>query len=192
MVVGDERQGLVLCLQLTLFVEVQGLCAGGEGLDRCAGNLALAERELWVLVDKGTHDVKAIVRVFGTIYNRAAFDAHHTTVCLHLIISAYGTSLHVEMDLDLVALLPAAVDGVVAVGGDSADYRTVHGDGVAEALAVGVLVEVGGHDLVAHPARDADLHGKLAGSVLIDIDGNIAVPGVFRRLAKRHFFASHR
>ena len=172
-VVGDERQGLVLCLQLTLFVEVQGLCAGGEGLDRCAGNLALAEGELWVLVDKGTHDVEAVVGMLGAIDDRAALDAHHAAVCFHLVVSTDGTGLHVEMDLDLVALLPAAVDGVVAVGGDSADYRTVHGDGVAEALAVGVLVEVGGHDLVAHPARDADLHGKLAGSVLIDIDGDL-------------------
>ena len=191
-VVGDERQGLVLCLQLTLFVEVQGLCAGGEGLDRSAGNLALAERELWVLVDKGTHDVEAVVGMLGAIDDRAAFDAHHTTVCLHLIISAYGTSLHVEMYLQLVALLPFAVDGVVAIFCYiCSNSAAVYQDGIAEAFAIGILVKVRGYDLILNPTRDADLHGKLAGSILIDKDGDIAVPGVFRRLAQGHLLAAY-
>ena len=176
-----------------MLIEVQCLGTGGECLDRCASNLTLTECELRRLVDESTHDVKAIVRVFGTIYNRAAFDAHHTTVCLHLIICAYGTSLHVEMYLQLVALLPFAVNGVVAIFCYiCSNSAAVYQDGIAEAFAIGILVEIRGQDLILNPTRDTDLHGKLTCGILIDKDGDIAVPWVFRRLAKRHFFASHR
>ena len=97
------------------------------------------------------------------------------------------------MYLQLVALLPFAVDGVVAIFCYiCSNSAAVYQDGIAEAFAIGILVEIRGQDLILNPTRDTDLHGKLTCGILIDKDGDIAVPWVFRRLAKRHFFASHR
>ena len=67
---------LIQCLQLALLVEVQGLGTGGEGLYWGVSYLALAEGELGVLVDEGSHDVEVVVGVLSAIDDRATLDAH--------------------------------------------------------------------------------------------------------------------
>ena len=88
------------------------------------------------------------------------------------------------MDLNLIAFLPLARDGVVTVFSHTGGYsRSVDRDGIAEALAVGILIKVRGNDLIPYPTRDTDLHGKLPSSILVYGNGNVTVPWVLCCLA---------
>ena len=129
--------------------------------------------------------------MLGTIYQRATLYRDSAAISLHLIICTNGTSLHVEMDLHLVTLLPLAVDGIVAVLTDSAHLLAIHKNLIAKTFAVGVLIEVRGYHLVLHPAWNADLQGKLSCGILIDRHGDIPIPRVFCSLAQGDLLATN-
>ena len=62
--------------------------------------------------------VEVIVRPFSTIHDRPAFNGYSATVGFNLVVGFDCAGLHVEVEFNLVALLPVASDGVVAVGSE--------------------------------------------------------------------------
>ena len=130
--------------------------------------------------------------MFGTIDQRSALDTHPASVGSHLVVGTDHARFHVEADDELIALLPSPLDIHIAVF----RYQERHGDtiddeAVAEAFAVGILIEVAGHHLVAQPARDAHLQVELSHGVLVDGQHRLTVPGVFGLLGQRQLLASH-
>ena len=114
-VIGDERQLLVAHGKLTLLVEVERLGVGRQRDDGRASYLSLAQAELRFLTDEGREHVELIIRMLSTIDQRATLDGNHAAVGLHLVVGTHDARLHVEVQLNLVALLPAAGDVHVAI-----------------------------------------------------------------------------
>ena len=67
----------------------------------------------------------------------------------------------------------------------------VDSHGVARLFAVGVGIEVAGHRLSLQPSGYAQLHVKGTGAVLVDGDGDVAVPGVAGLLRQPHLLSVH-
>ena len=96
------------------------------------------------------------------------------------------------MNANHIALLPLAVDGIIAILCHLTLYLlSVYGDGIAQSLAVAVVVEIGWYRLTLHPSRDADLHAKLTSLVVIHLDGYISVPRVLCILAQGNLLAGY-
>ena len=114
-VIRDERQRLILYRELTLLVEVERLGVGRQRDDGRACNLSLVQLELRFLTDEGREHVELIIRMLSTVDQRAALDGNHAAVGLNLVVGTHDARLHVEVQLNLVALLPAAGDVQVAV-----------------------------------------------------------------------------
>ncbi len=127
--------------------------------------------------------------MFGAINYRAALDAGHATVGLHFAIRADSARFHVEMHFHLIAFLPVAVDGKVAVICKFSFLLPIDGHLIGEMLAVRVLVKVGWHGLPPYPARNADFQGKPARRIFGDAYGHVAIPRVFRCLRNAYVFA---
>ena len=94
------------------------------------------------------------------------------------------------MNLHLVALLPLTTDGIIAISGHAADYRTVYRNSIAETFVVGILIKIRGYHLIPHPSWNTNLHRELSGSILIYRHHDITIPRVFRCLTQHYFFTS--
>ena len=157
--VWDEGQGLVLGAQLAALVVGEGLHVLGQGLhalplvecqyilifrvdETIVRELALSELRFAVLQD--AHDVEAlVVWPLCTIYDRTTLDADAATVGLYLVVGTYGARLHIEVNANHIALLPLAVDGIIAILCYLSLYLlSVYGDGIAQSLVVAVVVKV--------------------------------------------------
>ena len=206
--VWDESQGLVLGAQLAALVVGEGLHILGQGLhvltlvecqyilifrvdETIVRELALSEQRFAVL--QNAHDIEAlVVWPLCTIYDRTTLDADAATVGLYLVVGTYGACLHVEVNANHIALLPLAVDGIIAILCYLSLYLlSVYGDGIAQTLAVAVVVKVRWNRLTLHPSRDADLHTELTSLVVIHLDGDISVPRVLCILAQGNLLAGH-
>ena len=206
--VWDEGQGLVLGAQLAALVVGESLHILGQGLhvltlvecqyilifrvdEAIVRELALSELRFAVLQD--AHDIEAlVVWPLCTIYDRTTLDADAAAVGLYLIVGTYGARLHIEVNANHIALLPLAVDGIIAILCHLTLYfLAVNGDGIAQSLAVAVVVEIGWYRLTLHPSRDADLHAKLTSLVVIHLDGDISVPRVLCILAQGNLLAGY-
>ena len=127
-----------------------------------------------------------------TIDQRSAFDADHTTVCSYLIICTDGAGLHIETDDQFVTLFPASLDVYIAIGRDEQGHGdAIDDETVAEALAVGILIEVAGHHLVTQPTWDAHLQIEVTDGVLVDDDFRLAFPGVVGGLRESDLLPCH-
>ena len=205
--VRNELQAHVLCRQTAVLGIGQRLCGRRQRLDGqvlvlCEAALQRvgderivghgAEREHRLTVHEHVHDIEVVVGPFGSIDDRPALDADLSAVGHHLVVGSHRAYLHVEVHAHHVALLPFAGDGEVAVVGElSVSRLTVDRNGVAQALAVGVVIEVGGHRLPFHPSGDTYLHTEATGGVAVDLDGDVAVPRIACGLTESHLTACH-
>ena len=191
-VIRNQCQLLVLSLQFAQLVEVERLGISHERLYGCACYFSLTEYKLWILIKQRTHDVEIVVGMLGTIDQWTTFHTHHATVGLYLVICTDGAWLHVEMYLHFVALLPLAANGIVTILRQLSCYLlSIHLHGIAQTFVVGILIEIAGYDLIFHPSRDANLHGKLSDSILIYRYHNIAIPRIFSGLTQGNILSRH-
>ena len=181
-IIGDQIDAHGRGSKFTLVVELEHLRRGGKHLDRIlVENGLILELEFWRLVDEDAAHVETrIVGPFGTIDQRTALHADTSQIGLDLGICLHDASLHIEVDLHLVALLPLAGNDGIAIAEigiadgiiDAIDLQTV-----AESLVVAVLIEVAWDHLIAHPTRDADVEGKVA-TTLLHGQHDIAIVGI--------------
>ena len=132
-----------------------------------------------LLVDEHAHDVEVVVDSFGAIHQRSALNGNHATVGFNTLEGTNGAGLHVKVQAHDVALLPLAVDGQVAVlGSGDGDLCAIDGAGGVQSLIVVIAIEVAGNYIAFQPAGNTNLHGELACRVLVDGDGDVAVPRI--------------
>ena len=200
-VVGDEFQLHILGSQASLLVERERLGVGGE---RCqmvgVGTVVGGEVEVLVgqhlksrlLVDEYAHDVEVVVDSLGAIHQRSALYGNHAAIGFNALQSSDGARLHIEVQAHHIALLPLAVDGQVAIlGGGDGHLCAIDRAGGVQTLIVAVAIEVAGNDIAFQPAGNANLHSELSCRVLIDGDGDIAVPRILCLLRKAHLLTFH-
>ena len=199
-VVGDEFQLHVLGGKASLLVEGKRLGIGGERRQLIGvGTIVSLDAEvligqhvkLGLLIDEHAHDIEVVVDSLGTINQRTALDSNHAAIGFHILNGTHRAWLHIEVEAHDVALLPLAVDGQIAVVGScDIDVFAVYLTGGLQAQVVVIAIEVAGHDVALQPARDANLHGKLSCRVLVDGNGDIAVPRILCLLREAQLLAS--
>ena len=93
------------------------------------------------------------------------------------------------MQFHAVAFLPLALDAGITLILGILDRLAVYLDGIIQPLAIGIVIEIAGHHLVAHPARDTNLQVELPGAVLVYRQDDIPIPGVAGDLFQSDFLA---
>ena len=99
-IVGDERQGLVLCCE----------CRDGSSCYLCLTSL-----ELRLGTDASFHDVVLVIRLLCTIDQRAALYTEHSPIGFYILVGTNDTRLHIKVNPYHIALLPLTTDGEISV-----------------------------------------------------------------------------
>ena len=147
-VVRNEAQLHVLCVQTALLVETEELCVGLYHLNIIVSHLfilgvkcSVLNSHLRTLVHQCTHNVEVVVWPLCAIYYRTTLYCYKTAVSFHVVVGAYCSWVHIEVNTHHIALLPLAVDGEVAIVGELSIHGiAVHRDVVLWTQVVGKLV----------------------------------------------------
>ena len=90
-----------------------------------------------------------------------------------------------------IAFLPLALNHEVAVLQLAFHFLAVHTHRVGQLASVGKGIKVARHHLSPYPTGNAEHEAEVAGLVLIDAQGDVAVPGIFGLLLDDHIMAVH-
>ena len=177
--------------QATLIVVAKCLCAGLQLVDAIQEIGLFYHFKLRVAVHEYAEDVEVIIREFCTVYNRSAFYGNASAVGFHFIVGFHDTRFHVEVYFHLVTLFPTAVDAEITIFQLILYGFSVYFHCVLQTLAVTIGIQVTGNYLTPNPSGNTDFQVELSGAVLVDADGDVAVPRVLGGLLDRNSFATH-
>ena len=145
-IIGDERMGLV-----------------GE-TDEAAQRLVAAGLELALGIELHVVEVKVVIGPLGAVHYRAAFYGNHAAVGLYGVVSLYDARIHGKLYINLVALLPVACNGEIALVEGRFHFLAVEFHGVRLVFhGVGICVEVARHGITLSPAGIRIFIEKLPG-----------------------------
>src|SRR6185437_8880381 len=124
----------------------------------------------------------AIIRPFGAVDDRAAFEGHHLAILERLRARAHTTNGHRQIKLDHVALSPLALDLGVAVLEFDARWGAIYGKLWRGVAAVGIAIQVAWQDLIPRPAWDANANREILFMLRPHHDSHCTVPWISRLL----------
>ena len=179
-------------MQASLLVVAQCLGIGLQLGDAIEQVVAAYFLKLRFAVEQQGHDVEIIVGPLGTIDDGPPFDGYTSAVGCYLWVGFHGAWLHIEGEGDAVALLPSSVDGQVAIFADGILYGlAIDSDGVAEALVVGIAVEIRRNHLSLDPSGDTQFQGERASDGAVNRESDGTIPWIVGLLGEGQPLALH-